>query len=81
LKLLRELWESLIESLVGLGAVVRFLGRLLICSPRALLRYDLIVQQVYNSGAFSLVIIMLSGLFVGMVLGAAGISAPSAMRF
>jgi phospholipid/cholesterol/gamma-HCH transport system permease protein len=72
LKLLRELWESLTESLVGLGAVVRFLGRLLICSPRALLRYDLIVQQVYNSGALSLVIIMLSGLFVGMVLGLQG---------
>ena len=70
--LLRELWESLTESLVGLGAVVCFLGRLLICSPRALLRYDLIVRQVYNSGALSLVIITLSGLFVGMVLGLQG---------
>jgi phospholipid/cholesterol/gamma-HCH transport system permease protein len=72
LKLLRELWKSLTESLVGLGDIVRFLGRLLVCSPRALLRYDLIVQQVYNSGALSMAIIMLSGLFVGMVLGLQG---------
>jgi phospholipid/cholesterol/gamma-HCH transport system permease protein len=72
LKLHKELWESLTESLVGLGDIVRFLGRLLIYSPRALLRCDLIVQQVYNSGALSLVIIMLSGLFVGMVLGLQG---------
>src|SRR6202011_6181439 len=41
-------------------------------SPRVLLRYDLIAQQIYNSGALSLVIIMLSGLFVGMVLGLQG---------
>jgi phospholipid/cholesterol/gamma-HCH transport system permease protein len=30
------------------------------------------VRQIYNSGALSLVIIMLSGLFVGMVLGLQG---------
>src|SRR5277367_661258 len=69
---MRELWTSLIESLVGLGDVVRFLLRLFAESPRALLRFDLIAQQIYNSGALSLVIIMLSGLFVGMVLGLQG---------
>jgi phospholipid/cholesterol/gamma-HCH transport system permease protein len=40
--------------------------------PRALLRPGLVVQQVYNAGALSLVIVMLSGLFVGMVLGLQG---------
>jgi len=70
--LIRELWENLIESLVGLGSVVRFLLRLVGESPRALLRFDLIAEQIYNSGALSLVIIMLSGLFVGMVLGLQG---------
>ena len=70
--LIRELWESLIDSLEGLGAVTRFFLRLVAYSPRALLRFDLIVQQVFNSGALSLVIIMLSGLFVGMVLGLQG---------
>lgn len=72
MNLLQELRTSLIESLVGLGVVVRFLLRLLAATPRALLRVDLISQQVYNSGALSLVIIMLSGLFVGMVLGLQG---------
>jgi phospholipid/cholesterol/gamma-HCH transport system permease protein len=72
LKLLKELWRSLIEALVGLGAFVRFLLRLLAHTPSALLRFDLIVAQIFNSGALSLVIIMLSGLFVGMVLGLQG---------
>jgi phospholipid/cholesterol/gamma-HCH transport system permease protein len=45
---------------------------LVVVTPSALLRFDLIVQQVFNSGALSLVIIMLSGLFVGMVLGLQG---------
>jgi phospholipid/cholesterol/gamma-HCH transport system permease protein len=67
-----ELWESFTDALEGLGSVVHFLVRLLIYSPRALLRFDLISQQIFNSGAFSLVIIMLSGLFVGMVLGLQG---------
>jgi phospholipid/cholesterol/gamma-HCH transport system permease protein len=72
LSVLKDLWESLIDSLAALGAIVRFLLRLIILTPSALLRFDLIVQQVFNSGALSLVIIMLSGLFVGMVLGLQG---------
>jgi phospholipid/cholesterol/gamma-HCH transport system permease protein len=68
----KELWENMLDGLEGLGAYVRFLGRLIIVTPGALLRFDLIVQQIYNTGALSLVIIMLSGLFVGMVLGLQG---------
>src|SRR5271154_5528465 len=63
---------NLVDSLRRLGAVTRFLLRLIASSPRALLRFDLIVQQIFNSGALSLIIIMLSGLFVGMVLGLQG---------
>jgi phospholipid/cholesterol/gamma-HCH transport system permease protein len=69
LSTLEELWENFIESLEGLGRVVRFLLRLIVLIPGSLLRFNLIGQQVFNSGALSLVIIMLSGLFVGMVLG------------
>ena len=72
MNLINELWQSLIDALEGLGAVVRFLLRILMATPSALLRFDLIVQQIFNSGALSLVIIMLSGLFVGMVLGLQG---------
>jgi phospholipid/cholesterol/gamma-HCH transport system permease protein len=72
LRVIKELWKSLIDSLIGLGAVVRFFLRLLVSTPSVLLRFDLIVAQVWNAGALSLVIIMLSGLFVGMVLGLQG---------
>ena len=65
---LREAWSSPVG---GLGASA-FLLRLFADAPRALLRFDLIAQQIFNSGALSLVIIMLSGLFVGMVLGLQG---------
>src|SRR6202023_2469374 len=68
----RELWETFIEALEDLGAVVHFLFRLVGNSPRVLLRFNVISQQIFNSGALSPVIIMLSGLFVGMVLGLQG---------
>lgn len=55
-----------------IGAVGVFFVRVLVqCGP-ALGRPGLIVQQIYNAGARSLIIIMLSGLFVGMVLGLQG---------
>jgi phospholipid/cholesterol/gamma-HCH transport system permease protein len=72
LTILRELWDSAYEAVEGLGAITRFLLRLIGHAPRSLVRFDLIVQQIFNSGGLSLVIIMLSGLFVGMVLGLQG---------
>jgi phospholipid/cholesterol/gamma-HCH transport system permease protein len=54
------------------GRFTLFTGRLVAVTPRTLLRPRLIVEQIHNSGALSLVIIMLSGLFVGMVLGLQG---------
>ena len=68
----RELLHNLRTALQALGAYTFFFVRLLKEVPRALLRFSLIVEQVHNAGALSLVIIMLSGLFVGMVLGLQG---------
>ena len=68
----QELGSSLHAALVEIGAIVCFLGRLLAVAPRALVRFSLVAEQIYNAGALSLVIIMLSGLFVGMVLGLQG---------
>ena len=59
-------------ALQRVGAVVVFLGRVLGQSGHALLRPRALVQQIYNAGARSLIIVMLSGLFVGMVLGLQG---------
>jgi phospholipid/cholesterol/gamma-HCH transport system permease protein len=55
-----------------LGAVTIFLGQLLAQCLPSLGRPRLLVHQIYNAGARSLIIIMLSGLFVGMVLGLQG---------
>jgi phospholipid/cholesterol/gamma-HCH transport system permease protein len=71
-RIVQDLGGSLSDSLVRLGKYSMFIGRLLAETPRALLRFRLVVEQVYNTGALSLVIIMLSGLFVGMVLGLQG---------
>ncbi len=70
--LLRELGSTLHNGVLTLGAVILFFGRMLAYTPAAFARFGLIVQQVYNAGALSLVIIMLCGLFVGMVLGLQG---------
>ncbi len=72
MKLFGDLWASFILALSNLGSQCRFLMLLVWRTPRALLRFQLISDQVYNSGALSLVIIMLSGLFVGMVLALQG---------
>jgi phospholipid/cholesterol/gamma-HCH transport system permease protein len=70
--ILRELTDSGADALRALGRYALFAGRLAAETPRALLRFRLVVEQVHNAGTQSLVIIMLSGLFVGMVLGLQG---------
>jgi phospholipid/cholesterol/gamma-HCH transport system permease protein len=69
MRLITELFRSLRSFVATVGAVTLFLGRVLAQVPRALLRPGLVIHQVHNAGALSLVIIMTSGLFVGMVLG------------
>jgi phospholipid/cholesterol/gamma-HCH transport system permease protein len=59
-------------SLARFGSVALFLVQVLRACGPALARPRLIAHQVYNCGARSLVIIMLCGLFVGMVLGLQG---------
>src|ERR1700692_3168733 len=60
------------ESVRRLGVVTIFLGQLLAQCLPSLGRPRLLVHQIYNAGARSIIIIMLSGLFVGMVLGLQG---------
>jgi phospholipid/cholesterol/gamma-HCH transport system permease protein len=61
-----------VEFLRKTGVTGLFFGRLLIACAPALARPRLIIAQIYNAGARSLIIIMLSGLFTGMVLGLQG---------
>jgi phospholipid/cholesterol/gamma-HCH transport system permease protein len=72
MSLVSELLEGMQDFLARAGAMTRFFGRVLLISPAGFLRPRLVVDQVYNAGALSLVIIMTSGLFVGMVMGLQG---------
>ena len=60
------------DALQRVGRVALFLGRILAQCPASIARPRAIVHQIHNAGARSLIIIMLSGLFVGMVLGLQG---------
>jgi len=62
----------LLGAVRRVGATTLFLGQVLARIGPALARPGLIVRQIYNAGARSLVIIILSGMFVGMVLGLLG---------
>ena len=70
--MVRQLGAFTLDSLGRLGRSCLFLGRLGASLPKALLRPFLIVQQIYASGVLSLPIILVSGLFVGLVLALQG---------
>ena len=77
---LRSLLERLIDALRKLGAVTLFFGEILIRCPAGLRRPRLVSQQVYASGVLSLIIIMVSGFFVGMVIGLQAYDSLSRLR-
>ena len=55
-----------------LGATTLFLLKILSLLPQNILRPRLMIRQMYFSGVLSILIIAVSGLFVGMVLGLQG---------
>jgi len=55
-----------------LGYASRFLGLTLGHSGACLRRFRLVIREIYYAGVLSLIIILVSGLFVGMVLGFQG---------
>jgi phospholipid/cholesterol/gamma-HCH transport system permease protein len=55
-----------------LGFAARFLLMILMHSGTALRRFHLTIREIYFAGVLSLIIILVSGLFVGMVLGLQG---------
>ncbi len=69
---IRGIGRRAIDAFLRLGYATRFLGLTLLNSHVSLRRPRLVVREVYFSGVLSLVIILVSGLFVGMVLGLQG---------
>ena len=70
--LVRRLGGAVTDGVWRLGFAARFFGLLLLYSGQSLLRVHLTIREVYFSGVLSLLIIIVSGLFVGMVLGLQG---------
>jgi phospholipid/cholesterol/gamma-HCH transport system permease protein len=73
---LRELLEALgaraISWIWRLGFAARFFWLVLLYSGTSFRRFSLTIREIYFAGVLSLVIILVSGLFVGMVLGLQG---------
>jgi len=69
---LERLGHNVIEGIWRVGVMTRFFGLVLASSGTSFSRFRLVAREVYFSGVLSLVIIVVSGLFVGMVLGLQG---------
>lgn len=70
--LLRALGAGTINAIWRLGLATRFLMATLRHTPAAFRRLPLTLREIYFAGVLSLTIILVSGLFVGMVLGLQG---------
>ena len=69
---LERLGNGVTSQIWRLGFACRFLAYLVLHSGTALRRFRLTVAEIYFAGVLSLIIILVSGLFVGMVLGLQG---------
>lgn len=69
---IRELGRQGINTAEGIGRAGLILLRAIIRKPDFKHGFPSLVQQVFNEGVLSLIIIMISGLFIGMVLGLQG---------
>ena len=67
-----SLGHRVIDGIWRTGTVARFFALLIASSGPSFQRFGLVMREVYFSGVLSLVIIIVSGLFVGMVLGLQG---------
>ncbi len=71
-ELITALGNFVITQIRGIGKLTLFSLQVLQRIPASLSRFYLVVQQVHFIGNYSLVIISVSGLFVGFVLGLQG---------
>lgn len=69
---LRRLGANFIDGVWRIGVMARFFALVLGSSGTSFARFRLVMREVYFSGVLSLIIIIVSGLFVGMVLGLQG---------
>jgi phospholipid/cholesterol/gamma-HCH transport system permease protein len=66
------LGKAVLDSIAGAGKAFFMLTRALVGKPQLRKSWPLLMQQMYSVGVLSLLIIIVSGLFIGMVLGLQG---------
>lgn len=69
---LENLGNRTLEGVERIGFATRFFVAILLRSGTAFSRFGLTIREIYFSGVLSLIIILVSGLFVGMVLALQG---------
>ena len=69
---LRRLGRQCINAIWRLGYASRFFLLVLLRSGTSFRRFRLVIKEIYFAGVLSLIIIIVSGLFVGMVLALQG---------
>lgn len=69
---LRSIGHRVIDRIWRLGSAARFFFYALVLSGESFRRFHLTIREIYFTGVLSLIIILVSALFVGMVLGLQG---------
>lgn len=72
MKLFQQVGAGTLQAIERLGRATLFFMETVGHSGTALRRFSLVIQQIYAVGVFTLPIVLVSGLFVGMVLGLQG---------
>jgi phospholipid/cholesterol/gamma-HCH transport system permease protein len=72
LRAISKLGHRSLEAVSRMGYAARFFFATLLHSGTAFRRFGLTIREIYFTGVLSLIIILVSGLFVGMVLGLQG---------
>lgn len=71
-KTIRLIGHRTINAVWRIGLATRFFFLTLVYSGSSFRRFHLIVKELFSTGVMSLIIIVVAGLFVGMVLGLQG---------
>ncbi len=71
-KTTRAIGHRIVNAIWRMGVAARFFFLTILYSGNSFRRFHLIIKELFSTGVMSLIIIIVAGLFVGMVLGLQG---------
>lgn len=71
-KTIRTVGHRSVNAVLRIGMATRFFFLILLYSGTSFRRFQLTIKELFSTGVMSLIIIVVAGLFVGMVLGLQG---------